>query len=263
MGSPAAIIGIFAQTYNTPAFNFEIPARMESTQIPTSRAVIAAEILSILALLHILRLGFDQIDWRYSGPMTLAAMSPVILIMMRRRGVRWSHIGIRAISWPKGVLLFLPQALLAFFLIGLSGVGIALFGEALNIGVFTADQPDPQERWGTLHGNTSLLLTWLAILWFAGPAEELIFRGYLISRLRDALGPSFLSCIASVLLPAIIFGLGHVYYQGWRGFFVTGTIGVTLGVLFLLFKKNLWPLMIAHAAFNSMVFIGTYMGADF
>ena len=263
MDGAAAIDETYAQSYNTRETGSEISIGMKSSEIPNRRAVIAIEILIVLALLHLLRLGFDHVDWRYAGPVTLAVMSPVILIMLRRRGVRWSHIGIRPIAWPKGILLFLPQTFLAFFLIGLSGVGIALLGEALEIGVFTADQPDPQDRWGSLRGNTPLLLSWLAVLWFAGPAEELIFRGYLISRLQDIFGTNALACVASVLVPAVIFGLGHVYYQGWRGFFVTGSIGMTLGILFLFYRKNLWPLMIAHAAFNSMIFIGTYFGADF
>lgn len=227
------------------------------------RAAIATEVLCFLVLLHLIRLGYDQVDWRYAGPLTLATMLPIILVGMHRLGVGLSHIGICSISWPKGVLLLLPQIILAFILIGASGLGTALLGDALGIGIFTAEQPDPQERWGRLRGNTPLFLTWLAIAWFAGPAEEVVFRGYLISRLRDVFGGSAFAYIASVLLPAIIFGLGHVYYQGWRGFFVTGAIGVTLGFLFLLYRRNLWPLMIAHAAFNSMIFTATYFGADF
>lgn len=263
MDGAAAVIEADAQTYNTPDFNSVMSASMISVLKTNPRAAIATEVFGFLVLLHLVRLGFDQIDWRYAGPLTLATMLPIILIGMHRLGVGLSHIGIRSITWSKGFLPLLPQTILAFILIGMSGLGMALLGEALGIGIFTAEQPDPQDRWGNLRGNTPLFLTWLAILWFAGPAEEVVFRGYLISRLRDVFGRSVFAYIASVALPAIIFGLGHVYYQGWRGFFVTGTIGITLGILFLLYRRNLWPLMIAHAAFNSILFTATYFGADF
>ncbi len=227
------------------------------------RAVIALELFAFLVLLRLTRLGFDQVSWRYAGPMTLALVLTVLAFYMRHRGIGFAKIGLTSIGWPKGVGLLLPQTAAAFILIGVSGVSAALIGDALDIGIFTAEQPDPQRRWGDLRGNTSLYLSWLAVLWFAGPAEELFFRGYLISRLSDILGRSPLALCMSICLPALIFGLGHVYYQGWRGLFVTGTIGLTLGVLFLLYRRNIWPLMIAHAAFNSMVFTALYTGADF
>ncbi|MEL6369802.1 MAG: CPBP family intramembrane glutamic endopeptidase [Pseudomonadota bacterium] len=227
------------------------------------RTHIFLEITAFLILLHLIRLGFDQISWRFAGPLTLAVVLIVVVAYLRHRNISLSKIGLVPVRWPKGVLLILPQTILAFVVILTSGIGIALLGEALNIGIFTAEQPDPQLRWGKLEGNTPLFLFWLAILWFAGPAEELVFRGYMISRLRDVLGNSAVAIVVSIVLPALIFGLGHVYYLGWRGLFVTGMIGVTLGVLFLVYRRNIWPLMIAHAAVNSLVFTAQYLGTDF
>lgn len=226
------------------------------------RAAIAFEIASFLALLHLVRFGFDYVSWRYAGPLTLATVLTVLAVYLRRRGIGLSKIGLTSISWPKGALLFIPQVFLALFLIGVSGLSVSLLGDALNIGIFTAEQPDPAARFGNLHGNTPLYLSWLAILWFAGPAEEVFFRGYIISRLNDVLGSSALALVISVVFPAVIFGLGHFYYLGWRGVFVTGMIGLTLGVLFLLYRRNLWPLMIAHAMINSAGFTAQYLGAD-
>ncbi len=226
-------------------------------------AATAIELVAFYALLHLVRLGFDQVSWRFAGPMTLAVMLIGIGAYLRYCGVGLNSIGLVKLRWPKGVLLFVPQILLAFVLIGVTALGVSLTGEALNVPVFTAEQPDPLERWGDLPGNTSLFLFWIAILWFAGPAEELVFRGFVIPRLITVFGDRVWGLAISVVLPAVIFGLGHVYYQGWRGFFVTGAIGITLGILFLLYRRNIWPLMVAHAAFNSMVFTGVYLGADF
>lgn len=252
-----------AQTYNTHELKSITYRHM--TNFPKSKAphVIAIEVFVILLLLLLTRILFDQISWRYAGPLNLAFILAVITIYFRKRGIGFEAIGLTSISWPRGAAWFLPQTVLAFFLIGMTGAGVALTGEAFNLNIFTAEQPDPQLRWGNLYQNTPLYLSWLAILWFAGPAEELFFRGYLISRFREIFSKSIFGLSLSVCLPAIIFGLGHVYYQGWRGFFVTGAIGLTLGILFLLYRRNIWPLMVAHAAFNSMVFTALYTGAEF
>lgn len=224
---------------------------------------LVVEVVAILLLLLLTRILFEHISWRYAGPLNLAFVLTVIAIYFRMRGIEFGNIGLKSVGWPKGVAWFLPQTILAFLLIGVTGVSVAFLGEALNLSIFTAEPTDPQLRWGDLYQNTPLYLSWVAILWFAGPAEELFFRGYLVSRFRDMLGTSSIGLCLSVCLPAIIFGLGHVYYQGWRGFFVTGAIGLTLGILFLLYRRNIWPLMVAHAAFNTMVFTALYTGADF
>ncbi|CAN0277659.1 unnamed protein product, partial [Chrysoparadoxa australica] len=58
------------------------------------------------------------------------------------------------------------------------------------------------------------------------------------------------------------FGYGHVYYQGLRGLIATGLIGLSLGILFLIYKRNLWPLVIAHAAVDCLGFTALYFNLD-
>ena len=115
---------------------------------------------------------------------------------------------------------------------------------------------------GDVAGNTQLCVFWLAIVWFAGPAEELYFRGFMIGKLREVLGDSGFATALTILLPALIFGLGHVYYLGLRGLVMTSGIAVSLGVLYILYKRNIWPLMIAHAAANSLTFTAVYLQLD-
>ncbi|QFT77417.1 CAAX amino terminal protease self- immunity [Erythrobacter sp. THAF29] len=81
----------------------------------------------------------------------------------------------------------------------------------------------------------------------------------MIGKLREALGNSTWASALSVLISALIFGLGHVYYLGLRGLVTTGGIAVTLGVLYILHMRNIWPLMIAHAAANTLTFTVVYL----
>jgi membrane protease YdiL (CAAX protease family) len=101
-----------------------------------------------------------------------------------------------------------------------------------------------------------IALSWIS----AGFGEEMFFRGFLISRLQTSFnGIKFASAI-SVLLAALLFGYVHFYYQGLAGLVNAGVIGVIFGVYFLIFKRNLWPLVIAHGFINSLGFTSEFMG---
>ena len=43
---------------------------------------------------------------------------------------------------------------------------------------------------------------------------------------------------------------------------VTGSVAAALGILFILYKRNIWPLALAHAAINSFSFTAMYMQWD-
>ncbi len=228
---------------------------------PTRRRLFI-EFAVIATIGYLLKVLLDQAIWRYSGPVSLVLMLALLFFYLRARGRGWSWIGLTPITSLKGWLLLLPQIVLAFFVIMVTALAIAFGGEALGIAFMKPDPSGASDRFGDLAGNTPLYLTWLAILWVAGPAEELYFRGFMIGQLQEVVGRSPLATILSILLPAIIFGAGHVYYLGLRGLFITGGIGLALGALLLAYKKNIWPLMIAHAAFNSLTFTAMYASWD-
>ena len=90
----------------------------------------------------------------------------------------------------------------------------------------------------------------------------MFFRGYLITRLRQAFSGTVLAPALAVLFAAIFFGYGHMYYQGWRGFVLTGMIAIAFGTMFLLFKRNLWPLIILHGSIDTLTFTVQYLGIE-
>ncbi|MEO0589641.1 MAG: type II CAAX endopeptidase family protein [Pseudomonadota bacterium] len=214
---------------------------------------------AIVAIGYLLKLALDQVMWRYSGPVSLGVMLAGIFFYLKSMGESWSWIGLVRIDTRKSWALFPLQVVLAFFAIVLTGAGLSVGGEALGLEFMTPDHSGAQERFGDVAGNTQLYVFWLAIVWFAGPAEELYFRGFMIGKLREVLGASGFATALTIVIPALIFGAGHVYYAGLRGLVTTGGIAVTLGVLYILYKRNLWPLMIAHAAANSLTFTAAYL----
>ena len=217
---------------------------------------------AIVALGYLLKIVLDQFMWRYSGPVSLGIMLSVIVFYLRSMGESWSWIGLVEIKSRKGWALLPFQVLLAFFAILATGAALSSAGQALGLEFMKPDNSGAQDRFGDVAGNTQLFVFWLAIVWFAGPAEELYFRGFMIGKLREVLGKSSFAIALSVLIPALIFGLGHVYYLGLRGLVTTGGIAVTLGVLYILYKRNIWPLLIAHAAANTLTFTVVYLQLD-
>lgn len=220
------------------------------------------ELVVIVGLWYLLKIVLDASIWRYSGSVSLAIILVLMFFYLRWRGRDFSWIGLVPLKSTKNWLLLVPQFLLAFIAMGAIGGGITFAGVALGLEFMEPDLAAAENRFGDLAGNTSLYLTWLAIIWFAGPAEELFFRGFMIGQLRDILGRSRWATVLSILIPAILFGAGHMYYQGLRGLIVTGSVAVSLGILFVLYKRNIWPLAAAHAAVNSFSFTAMYLQWD-
>jgi membrane protease YdiL (CAAX protease family) len=121
---------------------------------------------------------------------------------------RWKEVGL-------GLALFLPFTL---------GAGL-LERSLLGAGLSTPATPLPAAL--TAKGIPELLLAALLVLVVA-VSEEIIFRGYLILRLRDVTGSTF----GSVLLSAFVFSLGHGY-EGSAGLVTVGFMGLFFALVYL------------------------------
>lgn len=228
----------------------------------TLNSRVLGEFLGFTVFALALKAALDLVAWRYAGPISLVIILVCLGWYLARRNRDLSEIGLVAFDRAKNYWLLPLQTVLAFVAIIATGALVTVLGDATGLAFMEPDREGALSRFGDLKGNTPLFLFWLAILWVAGPAEELFFRGFMINSLGGVFGKSRVATVLSVLIPALIFGAGHMYYQGVRGLFTTGMIGVTLGCLFILYKRNIWPLMIAHAAVNSLVFTLQYLDID-
>jgi membrane protease YdiL (CAAX protease family) len=62
----------------------------------------------------------------------------------------------------------------------------------------------------------------------------------------------------AVLLQAVLFGAVHAYNRGLFGFLVLGAVGAVLGTFYLVFQRNLWPVILAHGLGNTLGFLLRY-----
>jgi membrane protease YdiL (CAAX protease family) len=228
-----------------------------------NRGVAAIELTVILAFAFFSKLALDQVFWKYSGPVSLIIMLVLLYFYMKARGKSWAELGLIKLPNLKSWLLVLPQVLLAIVAIISTGLAVQLGGDALGFWEAGGDQAGVEARFEGLEGSLPQLALWLFFSWVsAGFGEEIFFRGFLITRARALVDGLPLAAFLSVFLPALLFGLAHFYYQGLIGLVTTGAIGLTLGTLFLLYKRNLWPLILAHGLVDTLGFTTMYLGLD-
>ena len=108
------------------------------------------------------------------------------------------------------------------------------------------------ERFAVLEGNFPLYLQIMLGVWVSGALfEELIYRGFLLTRLVHVFGSGAAGLALANLVQAGIFGTIH-WYQSLTGMVLTGTVGFILGAFYFLAGRNLWPLILAHGILNSI-----------
>ena len=83
---------------------------------------------------------------------------------------------------------------------------------------------------------------WVIVSFTAGFCEEVIFRGYLMTRLR-LLG-KFKSWIIPIIVSSLAFGFPHLY-QGIHGFLIITVLGVLFALIYIR-TRSIWPCIIAH-----------------
>jgi hypothetical protein len=168
---------------------------------------------------------------------------------MRARGVSWKDLGLCRPNDYKVALIATVAVL------GMAIISIVLFQVAkdqLALGV----APDSSEssavaRFGDLHGNWSLFLAIIPFVWLESLLEEILDRGFLMNWIERMLPRSSFATICAVIAQAAIFGFRHAHDLSERSITV-GLIGLAMGVGYVVFGRNLWPLIVAHGVLNTL-----------
>jgi membrane protease YdiL (CAAX protease family) len=108
-----------------------------------------------------------------------------------------------------------------------------------------------------VEGNLGLLLLLVALSWtLAAFVEELAFRGYLLTRLRETLGGGRTATVVAVLVSSILFGILHSE-QGLIGVLVVSLDAIAFSILRLRYR-TLWASILAHGFNNTLGFVAFY-----
>ena len=229
----------------------------------SARKTAALEILGLIGFVVILKELFDPFFWRYAGPAALAITMAALAFYLNRTGQSWQSVGLRRLPGLKSKLLLLPQILATFAAMAVAIAVVSYGGDALGW-TFMEEMPEGVDaRWGDITGNIPLYLVWIVISWvIAGFSEEVLFRGFLITRLIRVFSGSRLGPALAVILAGLFFGGLHYYNQGLRGFITASAIGIAFGVMFLLLKRNLWPIIFVHGSIDTLGFTVRLLDLD-
>jgi hypothetical protein len=206
--------------------------------------VIYIAVMFLVREIYIPNIGFiaNGLFWSFT---TLVVAS----WRMRARGVSWYELGLRK---PKSIkktlmvtgfiLLFIPVSIIIFQIIKDQ---IPFFLE-----------PDTSEKsavskFGNLKGNWSLFFLIIPFILIESMLEELLDRGFLMNWLERLVSKSNFATIFAVIAQAAIFGFRHSNDFSERSITV-GLIGLVMGIGYVAFGRNLWPLIIAHCLLNTM-----------
>jgi membrane protease YdiL (CAAX protease family) len=203
----------------------------------------------ILAILVVVGISYlDAVIPPAGIPLAVLA----IWLILRWQGQGWRSLGFRRpASWPRTILIASG--------IALAWQAIGVVGMLLARGAAGAEGPDIS-RFESIEGDVAMLAQWLTVAWTtAGFGEEIIWRGFLMSRVAGLLGDGKRAWVAALLISSVVFGLLH-FYQGPSGVVMTGLSGLLLGLLFLLSGRNLWLPILTHGLLNTISFLAIYFG---
>jgi len=181
----------------------------------------------------------------YSGTTLLLATW-----MMKRRGVTWKSIGLRI---PNNI----PKTFLKAGVIFISIIATLLAYNLIQNVFSIPDDTTPKENVG-LHSsvegvNYLNFFTVLIFVWLQSALEELLERGFLITWIEGLLSNVKFRTAIAIIIQACIWGFRHSYDISERSITVA-LIGIIMGIAYVKLDRNLWPVIIAHCAMNTMSF---------
>lgn len=196
-------------------------ALLRGTTKPSAPALSALALGSVMLLLTALFVRKDA-DWKHS----LAAQRPADV----PKTIGFGLLGV-LMSYAASIVLVVP-------FLALSG----------NL----AQQAADKAKWTSTLAELPVA-SLLPLAMFVGFWEELVFRGFLLGRLRLALGAGEGSApsrtVLAVVFTGILFGGAHGY-QGPTGLLQTSILGMVFGLL-TVWRKSIWPAVIAHLTIDA------------
>ena len=173
------------------------------------------------------------------GVLAVFAGTASALLLAKRHGTLASLGFVRPARW-RTVPLWVFGILIAF-IVAQNAVPLLLAP------FFDVPQPD-LSRYDVIRGNAAAAIAFALMLpLVAAVPEEILYRGFLISRLTAIFGDGRGATTLAVLAQSVIFGAVH-FQWGLGGIVATAVMGAVWGVAFIACGRNLWIVILAHGA---------------
>jgi membrane protease YdiL (CAAX protease family) len=229
-----------------------------------NRAAQAAEITCVFLMAFVVVF----VGWRVVGSDLFARQAVVwvanllmlatVWIGLRVRGQTLGHFGL-CVRFA-GVRA-LGRTVLQSILVLAIAVAAFVAGSVVMRNLTPAPQSADMSGYNYLQGNLPMLLLALAGVYIVSSfGEEVIYRGFLINRLEEIAHDGKAARRIAVVISAVVFGLVH-FSWGIVGVVQTAFMGLALAIAYLVTKRNLWVLVLAHAYIDTLLLVQMYAAA--
>jgi len=221
------------------------------------------DILTVFAVASVIVFA----GWRFVGEDPLSrqavvwvanvAMLATIRLRLRSRGQSWEHIGL---TFRRPDRRAVGRVALQSMAVMIAALAAFVAGSMLAMGLAPAPTGADLSGYAYLEGNLPMLLLALAAVYVVSSfGEEVVYRGFLMTRIAELGGDTRVGWSAALLLGAAVFGLVH-FDWGVVGIIQTTFMGLALGAAWLLVRRNLWVLVLAHAYIDTLLLVQVYLG---
>ena len=168
---------------------------------------------------------------------------------MKVRSISWKDLGLKR---PDNIGKTVGVSVLILISVTVSIILFEIIKDHLPF-LITPDSSSESavSKFGNLKGNWLHFFLIIPFVLLESMLEELLDRGFLINWFERLFSKTSFATVIAVLLQATIFGFRHSYDLSARSISV-GIIGLIMGIAYVKFGRNLWPLIIAHYILNSM-----------
>ena len=171
---------------------------------------------------------------------------------MKVRGVSWKDLGLRKTN-HFGKTLGISAIIFIAVLISIMSFHVIKDFLPFSLAQDTSSET-AVSKFGELKGNWAQFFLIIPFIWIESMLEELLDRGFLMNWIERLFSMTSFATVIAVVLQAIIFGFRHSNDFSERSITV-GLIGLVMGIAYVKFGRNLWPLIIAHCILNTMSMI--------
>jgi membrane protease YdiL (CAAX protease family) len=177
----------------------------------------------------------------------------VVLFLMAAVSLLARHEGPRSLGLRRVPAGPLALRMLAFALVW----SLVQLGLTMPLANHVSGTRQDLSGFADIEGNLGLLLLFVVLSWtLAAFVEEVAFRGYLQTRMRDVVGHGRAGTVVAVLVSSMLFGAVHSE-QGLIGVLVVTLDAVAFSVVRYR-CRTLWASVLAHGFNNTIGFVAFF-----
>ncbi|MCS7466663.1 CPBP family intramembrane metalloprotease [Stieleria sp. ICT_E10.1] len=184
-------------------------------------------------------------------------MLAIVYWGLRLRGQSGVHFGLdRSLyRWRSAIRVFLQSIAVSF-----AAIAAFVFAAILMANLLGIPERADMSQYDYLRGNLTLTILALASVYIVSAfAEEVIYRGFLITRISELGADGRAARWLAIVSSSIVFGLVHSDW-GLAGMVQASFMGLALGISYVVVQRNLWVTIFAHGYMDTILVLQMYAG---